>query len=89
MDHFSREFLPCTRAPIARHHAAGKQDDLTLHLISRNPISHPRRGTCAAAAAAAPAALDLAGPISTLCAAAAAIMAKLMELGGEVTRSEE
>jgi len=41
------------------------------------------------AAAAAPAALDLAGPISTLCAAAAAIMAKLMELGGEVTRSEE
>jgi len=87
VDHFSREFLPCTRAPIARHHAAGKQDDLTLHLISRNPISHPRRGTCAAAAAA-PAALDLAGPISTLC-AAAAIMAKLMELGGEVTRSEE
>jgi len=86
VDHFSREFLPCTRAPIARHHAAGKQDDLTLHLISRNPISHPRRGTCAAAATAA---LDLASPISTLCAAAAAIMAKLMELGGEVTRSEE
>jgi len=52
VDHFSREFLPCTRAPIARHHAAGKQDDLTLHLISRNPISHPGRGTCAAAAAA-------------------------------------